>query len=240
MTKSKEISKITVKHFVNESLKGDESSIVELDGNGNEIPSQPKYPLYVKVTFMRATTQLKSIVWDDYTSVDEAHQKQSVLMEIEKQIIRDVITKEYFRVGDMFSLKGLSEKCKPYTSKLFEYFSGKLVVNDFVKAILKSRSPFMRMLTYRWPNLSFTIYYEAALKLIGEIPELTLLKERVHVLELYEKSIRSREIRNIKVYEWVYGDAKERISRSALDAKLSFNNMLQLIEAIDTQLKEID
>jgi len=240
MAKSNKISKITVKHFLNESLKGDESRILEFDDDGQEIPASPRYPLYVKITFMRATTQMKSMIKDNFASMDEAILAHNNYMEIEKGIIKDVITKDYLKHGDKFSLKGISDKCRNYHANLFDLFSQKWVVNDYVKIILKSRSPFMRMLTYRWPNLSLTIYYEAALKLIGEIPELVALKDNVRIVELYEKTIHSGEVSDTKVFEWIYGNAKEFISRAALDAKLSFNDMLKLIEVIESQLKEIE
>ena len=70
------MNKITVKHFLNTDLKPGENQDLkysDISHNSDLIhysPRPPSYPLYIKITFMRKTTQLKSFIGNYFRSLD--------------------------------------------------------------------------------------------------------------------------------------------------------------------------
>ncbi|MEI6766784.1 MAG: hypothetical protein WCM76_14230 [Bacteroidota bacterium] len=234
-----QMSKITVKYFINFNLKESSDNGDNADGISNNNISGPLHPLYIKITFKRATTQLKSLINADFTSVEHAAYHCEGLMEMEAAMISDVISREYQRLGEKFSLKGIAEKCKPYSQGLAEYFLTNFLITDYNKAIGQSKSKYIPLLCWKANDAEPSIYFDAAVKLLGEIPELVILKERFDLYELFETVMRENHLTNKQVVEWAYGDAKDVFSQKALSSKIKINHVAKIIAAIDEQVKRI-
>ncbi len=236
------MGKITVKHFINKTLKEAKKDYIIMDEKGNHIDTTPPfYPLYVKITFQRATTQLRSLINLDFTSVEEAvYYGCGDLMEMESIMINDIVVKEFKKLGSKFSLRGINEKCKPYSFRLDEFFSDALLIKAYNNVVIRSRSPYMRLLIWKSNKIPASVYYDAASKLLGEVPELFQLNEKFIIFGLFEKAISKSKIGKTQVIEWLYGDAKERFSQKALESGLSFNEVVKVVTAIDEQIKKIE
>ena len=237
--KMEDISKITVKHFLNTTLASKVGGLIEIDSKGKEI-KKDLYQLYVKITFMRKTTQIKSIVNNSFFTIEDAYNDYSELIKAETKMIEDLIENEYIRLKNNFTLKGIGDKCKKYSGDFKENIFDLYIWKDFNKAILKSRSKFMRLLLYRFKNIPAMTYYDAAIKLIGEIAELTKLKPKFINFEKIEEIMRTDEkLQELKVIEWKYGSAKEYMSHIALGNGISFKEVSEIVNIIDKEIEKI-
>jgi len=233
------LGKITVKHFLNTALKQAEGivSMVGEDGQVIEFPAQ--YPLYIKITFKRMTTQLKSIVSLNFASVEEAFEKYGTLMILEKYLITDIIEKEYIKSGDKFKMKGIADKAKPYCIELFDFFSEKCFINEYKKVILKSRSIYMRLLLPGVFDVSLSVYYAAAKKLLENPDELIELNAKFEIVEKFRQVIKQSNNPDVLLIEWIYGKGKEEFTHAALSAGLSFGEIVTIVAEIDKQIETI-
>jgi len=237
-SKDGNMGKITVKHFINKSLNKTASSAI-IKVNGKEIEYPPSYPLYIKITFMRMTTQIKSIVYGNFATTEDAFNKHSSLMKMESHLITDIITSEYRRAGDKFKLKGIAEKVKPYNNELYDFFPEKCFVNEYEKVILKSRSIYMRVLLSGFYKISPGNYFEAAMKLLDSPKELAELNTKLEIVKKFRKVIKRSARHEILLIDWVYGKGKEEFTQKALSAGMSFSEIVTLVAEIDKQIETI-
>lgn len=239
--RSKPLSKITVKHFININLKDSKAKYASFDDKGKYHDMTPPFhPLYVKITFQRATTQMKSLIGLDFTSVEEAEFKCGWLMDVESKMISDVIRREYEIHGDKFNLKGINEKCRPFSNRLYDYFAKSYLTFEFNKFILHSRSPYMRMLFLKENDSPGIVYYDAAIKLLGESQALLQFRDKFILFDQFENVIKKGKIAHIKVIQWVYDDAREQFSQAALSCGLTFKQVVNIVTAIDEQVMKIN
>jgi hypothetical protein len=226
------ISKITAKHFLNTLLAPKEA----VNGNSPDKPS-PLYPLYVKITFMRKTTQMRSCIDDNYSTIEEAYKKEGDKMEAETRMIEDVIAREYKKLGDKFELRGIANKCEAYQRSLTELIFGQYLWLDFFNVVVRDNTEHKRMLLTRLPKTRAITYYHAALKLIENNEELQKLNDQFENYEIIERSLRVKRTEPYAtVFDWVYGKQKEKFSYTALKDGISFNKTSQLVAIIEATI----
>jgi hypothetical protein len=234
----KPISKITVKHFINDSLHWSGGVLGGYNAFGKFDKDLKAYPIYVKITFLRKTTQIKSLINGDFYTIDKVKKEHSDQMEAEARMIEDVITKEYSLQGDLFSLKGISDKCSPYKGNFYDAFIESYLWKEFSNAILKTRSPFMRLLLQRFPNVPAIIHYDAATKLLGDIPAFEKLKSKFATFKDIETIFsKNGYLQGIQVFEWKFGKAKDLFGSYALKKGFSFRNVSEMVDIIDKQIE---
>lgn len=230
----KSISKITVQPFLNTSLNKNSSCVI--DENGNEVRT---YPLYFKIIFMRKTTQIRCIANSEYYTIEEAFQKDSDFIEIEKRMIEDVVSKEFFKNPNRFTLVGIAEKIKPYNDNFSKIIIDTYIWDEFKEAIKSSRTEYMRILLNRDFRETVVKYYKAALILIGNRPELIKLEERFKNLEQIQ-NICGKKINlfSLTILEWKYGGFREKFAQVALQKGYKFDEVNGLIDIIDMEIKK--
>ena len=230
------ISKITVKHFLNTSLGSKEGITGYYDDKGVLQTYAPRYPLYIKIIFMRKTTQMKSSVagYSDYETLEEAGKKLGDLLNSEVGMLEDVIASEYKRLGDAFELKGITSKLAVYENGVREVIFEQYLWVNFFKVVARSKSEYARLLLSRFPKTPAISHYHAALKLLDPHPELLKLKERFENYEIIEDCLyKSRGKEPVTLFEWIYGKHKDIFSYTALKQGISFNKVSQLVGLID-------
>lgn len=231
--------KITVKHFINVNLKEAKAKYAHFDEEGKYTDMTPPFhPLYVKITFQRATTQMKSLIGLDFTSVEEAQFHCRALLEMEEAMISDVIQREYKKSGNRFSLKGLGEKCKPYALPLEDFLAEELLINTYNKAIASTGSPYAPLLTWQPGTTSGLIYFSAAEKLLGKLPELNKLKDHFKMLALFEAICAKSKLGSVKLVQWIYGDARDLFREKAEKAGFKAGEVFGLVNAIDDLIRK--
>jgi len=234
------VGKITAKHFINKTLKVPTYKNEIIDSNGKSVDITPPFhPLYIKITFQRTTTQMKSLLNLDFTSVEEAEFRCGDWLDMEKKMINDIIKSEFKKNGDKFILKGIPDKCKPFGQPLKDFFPGMLLVDIYNTMVLNSKSSYLELLEWKSSTIPAMVYYEAALKLLGELPQLIALKEKFDLCDHFEKAISNNNTGILKVLEWKYGDAKEQFSQKALSAGLSFNQLVGIVTNIDELIDKL-
>jgi len=234
----KTISKITVKHFLNTTL-GSSSGIVGFyNEKGEYEKSQPAYPLYVKIIFMRKTTQMKSSVgsFNEYETLEEAFKDLGDKLASEIRMIEDIITNEYKKFGNKFELKGIGNKCNKYQKDLNNLLFEQYLWQDFFKVLSRTNSEYKRLLLARVPKTPVIKHYHAALKLLENNEALLDLKEQFENYTIMEKCLtKNRKSRHcVSLFDWAYGKERDGFSYVALKNGISFNKVAQLVGIIDT------
>ncbi|NVO12016.1 MAG: hypothetical protein HXX16_18810 [Bacteroidales bacterium] len=229
------LGKITVKHFLNTALSDRSCTISILDEKNNSYIPAPLYPLYVKITFMRKTTQQKSIIDEDFATLEEAYSKYQAILAGEARMIEDVIRREYQQLKSRFELKGLTKKCEVYRKELVDLIFESYLWADFAREVLKSRTEYMRLLLQKFPKTPAMEHYNAALRLIGDRPELLLLKERFENYAMIERCLsQALRTQGVSIFDWHYGDLKERFSLRALQKGYSFKQISTVVAFVDS------
>lgn len=225
------MTKITIKHFVNTTLRSKGVDI--FNHNGEPVTTKPLYPLYVKITFQRKTTQVKSIIDGYFNSVEEAQIKHGNLMKMEVDMIEHLILVDFAKDKERFDLKGIVKKIAIYEQNILETVFDKMVWNDFKREILKTRSDFMRLLLERNFKISPLIYYKAAIQLLDDSEAIVNLKSNFDDYLLLEnlKLINTNELKTFT--NWVFGDLKNKFSIKLLEKGVSFQDVARLVNEID-------
>lgn len=231
------IGKITVKHFLNTTLANRSSISIQAD-NGNFIESPPSYPLYVKITFMRKTTQQKSIIDNYFENLEEAYKVYGATIEGEIKMIEDLISNEYRKRGDKFELKGLAKRCEVYKTAVPDLFFSEYLWNDFTKVIIKGRSSNMRILLHRFPTTPVFQHYNAAIKLIDNKEELLQMKSQFDNFTLFEKCMIPLKKNQNSVFDWVYGTLKDKFSFTSLKKGYTFKQTSLVVSLVDNIVLE--
>ena len=131
----------------------------------------PKFPLYVQVTYNRRNSQFRSYYTRTYSTIEEAYstKENREHREDEKSLITNVVEYEIKHYGKDFQLKGLSDRYLDYSDSIYNpidrYFR-EIIYN----AVIKTDSEFIVILN-PWDNelVSFSIYYKAATNLISDL-----------------------------------------------------------------------
>jgi len=234
----KAISKITVKHFLNTALGSPQDIVGIYDEKGILQKFPPLHPLYIKIIFMRKTTQMKSIVgaYKDYETIEEVYKDLGDQLTSEIRMIEDIITNEYKKLGDKFELKGIGNKCSKYQQDLNDLLFEQYLWLDFFKIISKTNSEYKRLLLNRAPKNPVITHYNAALKLLDNSEELLKLKEQFENYTIMEKCFIKKDNtkHQVSLFDWVYGKDRDGFSYTALKNGISFNKVTQLVGVIDT------
>jgi hypothetical protein len=233
------LSKITVKHFLNPRVIPTDYILGGLNEEGVQDDDLVPHPLYVKVTFKRNSTEIRSILRKDFYSLFEIKREDKDLMEVETRMIEDIIAKEYKKHGDKFSLKGIKKKSEFYEKELIEHFSNDFLWNDYQKLIVKSRSEFSRLLLNRDPSVSASIYFKAAMKLIPGDKGLEKFQGQFEVLEQINGIFRKMKGHGmIIIASWKYGKVKDQFASIGLQMGLGFAKVQKLTALIDTVIEK--
>lgn len=237
------MSKITVKHFVNSSLKESKKfmenhTFSDENGKKHSMPP-PFYPLYIKITFQRATTQMKSLFDVNFVSIKDAEFKAGDYLAIERELITDVITKDYKKYGKNFSLKGIPDKCKPYSQGIKEFFLNKVIMVDFNNYIASTTSPYKNILSWHSADEPASVYYNAAVKLLGEKPELKKLKDKFDMCSQFQQITEKKGIDKTQLFIWKFGDAKEKFRLYAIKSGLTNKYANTIINTMDDLINSI-
>ncbi|NVO11642.1 MAG: hypothetical protein HXX16_16895 [Bacteroidales bacterium] len=226
------LGKITVKHFLNTALSDRGCAVSILDEKGNPCPLAPLYPLYVKITFMRKTTQQKSIINQDFATMEEAYSKYRAILSGEARMIEDVIRREYQNLNRKVELRGLARKCEVYRKELVELVFEGYLWGDFAREVLKSRTGYMRLLLQKFPRTPAMEHYNAALQLIGDRPGLLRMRERFESYAMIERCL--PQAMSASIFDWHYSDLKERFSLRALQKGYSFKQTSEVVALVDS------
>lgn len=232
------ISKITVKYFINTRVIPSDYIVGGLNEQGIYDETLIPHPLYIKVTFQRNSTELRSIVHRDYCSLTEISRKDRDLMEIETKMIEETIRNEFKRLGDKFTIKGLRSKSEFYERDLIEFFSDTFLWSDYKAEVLKSKSEFARLLLTWNPQVKASTYYKAALKLLPEVAGITGLKDKFSMYEQIVNIFRKMKDDTILIASWKFGKMKEKFVIIGLKAGLSFENIQKMTSTIDSVLEK--
>jgi hypothetical protein len=229
------ISKITVKHFLNTALESREGT-GRYDEYGIEIEEAPTYPLYLKIIFMRKTTQMKSILpeYNAYRTMEEVQKEFGDKLVAELRMVEDVIRREYVKLGDKFELKGLAQKCNAYLQSLDRLIFCQYVWDDFFKVVARTDTPHKRLLLTLVPKTNLISHYHAALKLLDNKQELLEMEEQFKNYEIIEKCLGTRrDVRRPTLFDWAFGKYRDMFSYNALKNGISFNKVSELVGIID-------
>lgn len=237
------VSKITVKHFINTSLKGSKEFMEKYtfsDDQGKKIKMEPLfYPLYVKITFQRATTQMKSLYELDFTSIGEAEFKLGELLSIETEMITDVITGEYKRLGSKFLLKGIPDKCRIYSRSIKDLFLKRMLMDEYNALITKSDSKYKPLLIWSSLDIPAEVYYDAAIKLLDEKSQIHKLKNKFELCSQFHRISEKNNLGNSMLLEWKYGAKKEKFHYDALKFGLTNKQINMIINSLDEFINTI-
>lgn len=233
------LSKITVKHFLNPRVIPSDYILGGLNEEGVQDDNLIPHPLYVKVTFKRNSTEIRSILRKDFYSLFEIKREDKDLMEVESRMIEDVISKDYKKLGDKFSLKGIKKRSEYYEKDLIEHFSNEFLWNDYQKLIVKSRSEFARLLLNRDPSVPISTYLKAAMMLIPEDKGLGKFQSQFDVLEQINSIFRKLKGHGlIIIASWKYGKTKDHFASIGLQMGLGFAKVQKLTALIDSVIEK--
>lgn len=236
------MKKISVKHFLNTSLKSDKDrgriSLVTEDKEGNRLASEDrkkvqKYPVYIKITYNRKTTQMKSEITEYFSAIEDVYTNYPGKISKEVSRMHNAITYEVEKHGEGFKLKGINQRINKYgktiTNLLYDHLSEK-----FTKALEDSQSEFAGLL------LPFTIFKadigilnRAALRLIDNFDELsTSFKDEIKVYEVFTALFETKDTElNVAILDWIYADYKA-IAQEKF-GKVMFNDTVLVKKGID-------
>jgi len=234
----KDISKITVKHFLNLSLPT-KSDIVGSYINGKLINEPTSYPLYVKITFQRKTTQIKSTIDKSFQNIEEAYRKHENEIKNEALLIESMISKSFKEKGESFTLAGIHKICKDYRTITMADVINDYVLNDFDTIIDSTGYEYAAIFQVRL-NIPSIEYYKLALLHFGKLPNLLQLQSKFELLDTFETLAKKHKfsITSIKLVDWKYGNSKHILFELTKRNKISQKVTNHFFEIIDTYIQK--
>jgi hypothetical protein len=244
------MNKITVKHFLNTDLQPGENKELKYTVMSHKsdllfyMPGPPSYPLYIKITYMRKTTQVRSFILNSFSSLDEAFNRYGELLQAEQRMIEYVVANEAKKDGIAFSLKGISDKNKIYNLHIANYIRDK-IAEQFNQFIKKTGSPFRKLLTIDLQrDIKPETYFLAAKKILGEnsIPDdiaakFVMLGQlntiRIQLPELFADYFK------YSICCWKFGKGKQYLEEGALRHGFTVKQVRRFIQFIDDELKAV-
>jgi len=225
----KVISKITVKHFLNKNLPVTQGETI-------------LFPVYIKITFQRKSTEIKSTIHKLYAdSLENYRLFNDIDFVNEAVMIQHFVTKGYQEFGDKFTLRGIASLCRNYNEKRIKDLFKSIVFDEFDNYVNLQKSKFSMILSNRIPSVSSYTYYEASLKLLDNDLNIVKLKDKFQLI----KDIESIEFAGFgKLQEqrlpfWQFGTAKEMFELEAKSKRFSKQRISQIIDAIDFEIKKL-
>ena len=200
------------------------------------------FPLYVKITFMRASTQMKSIWGWSNQSMDEYECYSHYYLELEKTMISDVIRREYFKNPNGFSLKGICDICKSYEISIKEFFINEYIRKYYDQTINSIDSEFKELLKWKNGNdIAPMTYYKAAISLIEKPSSILNLENRFKIANDFYLIMAKHELANSKLIQWAYNSSNyiPMLEAKAKDAGISYDRTEKVINAINATIHEL-
>jgi len=239
--------KVTVKHYLNKELKK-----IRKGGGiiGNDFSTYQEegivYPLYVQITFLRKTTKIPSLINDNFKNLEEAKKEYLKEMKEEERVITEAIRREYNKLGKDFEMTNFVGKFKVFKLTLEEFFYKYYFLNEYHKRLLATRSEYMRMFYHTFTFLKKSdilnyslLYFEKVLETLSYPEEFLTLKTRLEAVTTFYKSISKNDSGIITIYDWLFGEGKERFSINSLKNRISFELTSHLVVAIDEAISNI-
>ncbi len=243
MKDNTKIGKITVKHFINiyERKKTILFNSNDID-NSDPIETIKPFPLYVKITFMRVSTQMKSIWGLSNHSMDDYESYYFAYLELEKTMISDVIRREYIKNPDGFSLKGICDICKIYEISIKEFFINEYIKKYYDQTINSIDSEFKELLKWKNGNdIAPMTYFKAAKSLIKESSSIIKLENKFKIANDFYLIMAKQELANSKLIQWAYNSSNyiPMLKAKAKDAGISYDRTEKVINAINATIHEL-
>ncbi len=225
----KDISKITVKHFLNKNLPVTQGETI-------------LFPVYIKITFQRKSTEIKSTIHKLYAdSLENYRLFNDIDFVNEAVMIQHFVTKGYQEFGDKFTLRGIASLCRNYNEKRIKDLFNGIVFNEFDDYLCTKRPKFWLLLGNRIPSVDSYTYYEAALKLLDNDPFIVKLKDKFEIL----RDIESVEfpgfgqLQEQRLPFWQFGTAKGMFEIEAESKRFSKQRISRIIESIDFEIQKL-
>jgi len=227
-----EISKISVKHFLNKN-------ITRTSEKGTK-----KYPVYVKVTFQRKSTEIKSFVF--FTSMTEYEFKTTPQHKFNQEVemIQYFVKKGFLEQGDSFTVKGISEICKEYNKRMIRDIFKNYVLNDFDIYLNTqiTKDLFVPIVLLRHEHAPVTLYYMTALKLLTDKKGLMQFEDRFEIVKLIDliKIPGYGHLSAIDFFNWQFGDVKPQFIHEAKTVyELEESTISKIISVIDNGIDQL-
>lgn len=225
----KDISKINVRHFLNKNLP------VVLDNN------EKAYPLYVKITFKRKSTEIKSSL-NLYVKESESDRIDSITDTVyEQYMITHFVTLGYETLGEKFNLRGIANICRSYSGKLIADLMNTYVMNEFDDYFTQSDSEFKTIFINRNSQTNLSTYYQAAIVLFPNNEQLLQMKYKfdiVREIELFTIQGLGKLIEQ-RVVSWHFGLTKELFVVNAQGLQMPKERIDKIISIIETELLKL-
>jgi len=223
----KDISKISVRHFLNKNLP------LILDNN------EKAYPLYVKITFKRKSTEIKSSLNLYVKESDRIDKIQDTFYE--QCMITHFVTLGYEVLGDKFSLKGIANICRSYSGKRIADLLNTYVMNEFDEFFKQSNSEFNSIFIYRNNETCFYTYYQAAIILFPNNEKLLQMKHKFDIvrdIELFTIQGLGK-LSEQRVVSWHFGLTKDLFSINAQSVNMPNDRISEIITVIENELLKL-
>jgi hypothetical protein len=227
----KDMSKISVKHFLNKNI-----TVSTRNGNFQ------KYPVYIKVTFQRKSTEIKSIIFNSFMNDYEFKTTPKESFKKEAAMIEFFVKKGYSEQGDDFTLKGISDTCKEYKKILIRDIYKLYVLNDFDKYLEQITDPFSLVVKLRHEYVPTTLYFMSAIKLLSDKNGVLQFEHQFNIVKLIDfiKIPNYSHLSIIDIFNWQYGDVKRAFIKEAKSVyKLNENEISEIISVIDTGIEQL-
>jgi len=225
----KDISKINVRHFLNRNLP-------------TKVGDKVLYPTYVKITFQRKSTEIKSTINKSFESENDSEFCFSPTLAYESKMIQHFVEKGFRTLGDKFSLRGIAEICRKYHDKRIKDLFESFVTNDFNLSIFDIDNNLGRVIIWRNQNLPLSLYYDAAIKLFDNHKDIVKYKSQFEIIRDIESIIFAGfgELLEQRIIFWQFGTTKDMFLLEAKVKGLSEQRINSVISMIDSELYKLE
>lgn len=168
----KKPKKITVKFFLNKSLK----EII--------VKGEKYLPLYAQITYDRKNTQIRCNYGGFFGDMQQVQEKHPRLLNFEESIIRRSVEHELKRWGDEFKLKGLGKVYESYALSIHLLFNNYLKLS--LKNLLQEAKPdkYLEVLHLEKTETDFFTVFEVCQKIFDNLE--AIMNEKIkQEIELY-------------------------------------------------------
>lgn len=195
----KKPKKITVKFFLNKSLK-------------EMIVKGEKYlPLYAQITYDRKNTQVRCNYGGFFRDLHQVNEKYPRLLNFEESIIKRSVEHEIKKWGDEFKLKGLGRVYESHSLSIHYLFNSYLKLS--LKNLLQEAKPdkYLEVLHLEKSETDFFTVFEVCEKIFENLDELInqQLKEEIELykdyIAMYKEELDSLNYYFPVVIDWLDG-----------------------------------
>ncbi len=220
------IGKIGVKHILNKYT----TKKTDIQETGS--------PVYVKVTFNRKSTQFRSVVKEKFVNIEEANKKFNKLFDYETKLIRDIVTQRAVHLDDMFNIAGIGEEINFYDKNIYDFIEANLFkrIEDRVNT---SVSPFKDLIIISKKEIKPLTFFEAHCKLFGFETDLQRLEKDFKCADkVFELKQKNKDIKNIHMLDWLYGEGENTLRINAKTSGLNDNDVNNIVQFINNLLHD--